>query len=228
MKTPSDKIIFIDIETVPLSPTLNEMPERLRGIWIELELKKRAKDEKREELPDYGFEDAAFRAEFSKIVCISVGRYDGAVTDEAFKTTSFASDNECEDLTNLSKVLIKYPSHILCAHNGKGFDYPFLARRYLINGLPLPKPLEIAGKKPWEIPLLDTKELWGFGARGPNDSPSLALLCAVFDVPTPKDDISGADVKRVYYEEKNLPRIARYCEKDVQALAAVYKKLAQR
>ena len=117
-------------------------------------------------------------------------------------------------------MLIKHfnsPDHILCAHNGKEFDYPYIARRGLINGLKLPKILDNSGKKPWEIKHLDTLELWKFGDY--KHYTSLNLLTAIFDIPSPKDDISGADVAKVYYTENDLPRIVKYCEKDVLALA---------
>jgi DNA polymerase elongation subunit (family B) len=112
---------------------------------------------------------------------------------------------------------------ILCGHNAKEFDFPYICRRLLIHGITLPAILDIAGKKPWEINHLDTMELWKFGDY--KAYTSLALLCHVFQIPTPKDDISGEDVARVYYEEKNLERIKIYCEKDVVALIQLLRKM---
>ena len=112
---------------------------------------------------------------------------------------------------------------LLCGHNAKEFDFPYICRRALINGLKLPELLNIAGRKPWEIAHLDTMELWKFGDY--KAYTSLPLLCHVFGIPTPKDDISGADVARVYYEEKDLPRISKYCEKDVVALIQLFLKM---
>jgi DNA polymerase elongation subunit (family B) len=110
---------------------------------------------------------------------------------------------------------------IICAgHNGKEFDFPYIARRSLINGLKLPVLLDIAGKKPWEIKHLDTMELWKFGDY--KHYTSIALLTEIFNIPTPKDDIDGSDVGRVYWEEKNLSRIVEYCQKDVLAVAQLY------
>jgi len=112
---------------------------------------------------------------------------------------------------------------ILCGHNAKEFDFPYICRRLLINGMKLPNVLDIAGKKPWEISHLDTLELWKFGDY--KAFTSLALLCHVFQIPTPKDDISGADVARVYYEEQDLERIKVYCEKDVVALIQLFLRM---
>jgi DNA polymerase elongation subunit (family B) len=142
---------------------------------------------------------------------------------------SFASDDERELLLDFKKLLEDLDERgdfMLCGHNAKEFDFPFIARRMLIHGIQLPKALDIAGKKPWEISHLDTMDLWKFGDY--KNYTSLALLCHVFKIPTPKDDISGADVARVYYEENDLKRIAIYCEKDVVALIQLFLKMQGR
>ncbi|MCB0780211.1 MAG: ribonuclease H-like domain-containing protein, partial [Flavobacteriales bacterium] len=113
--------------------------------------------------------------------------------------------------------------HWLCGHNGKEFDFPYIARRCVVNGVRLPRLLDIAGLKPWEVGHLDTMNLWSFGDR--KNFTSLALLTRILGIPTPKDDISGADVGRVYYEDGDLERIARYCRKDVVATAQLYLRL---
>ena len=135
---------------------------------------------------------------------------------------SFAHDDE-ETLLLQFKKLLDEREYILCGHNSKEFDIPYICRRMLINGISLPSVLDIAGKKPWEINHLDTLELWKFGDY--KAFTSLALLCHVFNIPTPKDDISGADVARVYYEEKDLKRIRQYCEKDVVALIQLLMRM---
>lgn len=89
----------------------------------------------------------------------------------------------------------------------------------LINGLKIPKVLQLSGKKPWEINHLDTMELWKFGDH--KHFTSLNLLAAIFDLPTPKGDLDGSKVREVYYQQKDLNRIARYCENDVITLAQV-------
>ena len=129
-------------------------------------------------------------------------------------------------LKQFSKLLedrYNTPYHILCGHNAKEFDFPYICRRMLVNGLKIPTILDIAGKKPWEVSHLDTMELWKFGDY--KSFTSLPLLCNIFIIPTPKVDISGADVARVYYEENDLERIKIYCEKDVVALIQVFLKM---
>lgn len=230
--TDLESILFLDIETVPAFRTLAEVPEALREIWIEQNAKKRKKKSEDEDgtpvaTDDSNYGDAGLRAEFGRIICISIGRFECGTEEAHFKTHSLSSDNEVEILSQFAKVLEKYPTHKLCAHNGKGFDFPFLGKRFLINGLPLPSQLDLMGKKPWDVPHIDTNELWSFGAKGPGGGASLKLLCALFGIPSPKDDISGADVRRVYYEENDLPRIVKYCEKDVVSLAKVYRRLVR-
>lgn len=229
-------ILFLDIETVPAYRTLADVPEDLREIWIESNAKKRRKKASEEEdesesvattdsSDEAGYETAGLKAEFGKIICVSLGRFEGGTTDEHFRVHSLSSHDEKEILVQLSKVLHKYPDYRLCAHNGKGFDFPFLGKRFLINGIPLPSQLNVMGKKPWDIPHLDTNEMWAFGARGAGTGAKLKLLCAVFGIPSPKDDIDGSEVRGVYYDEDNLARIVTYCEKDVVSLARVYKKM---
>lgn len=235
-----NEILFLDIETVPCFRKLDEVPVELRDLWVEIHgsKKKRKKPTKKKSEPDdtessedceeaessdSNYETAGYYAEFARIICISLGRFEGGIEDQHLKIHSLSSHNEKEILTSLSTIFERYSSFRLCAHNGKGFDFPFMGRRFLINHLPLPSQLNIMGKKPWDIPHIDTMDLWAFGSR--NNTVKLKLLCAVLGVPSPKDDIDGSMVRQVYYEENDLSRIVKYCEKDVVSLARVYKKL---
>jgi DNA polymerase elongation subunit (family B) len=211
------KVLFLDIETVPQFENYDDVPERLQKLWDT----KAGFLARNNETPEELYERAGIYAEFGKIVCISVGyMHEGAI-----RLKSFFSDNEVELLKEFTELLNQYyssPYQLLCAHNGKEFDFPYMARRLLINGLPLPSILNIAGKKPWEVQHLDTLELWKFGDY--KNYTSLNLLTAIFDIPTPKDDIDGSMVGNVYYVEKNLKRIKEYCEKDVVALTQVMRR----
>ena len=211
------KVLFLDIETVPQFENYDDVPERLQKLWDT----KAGFLARNDETPEELYERAGIYAEFGKIVCISVGyMHEGAI-----RLKSFFSDNEVELLKEFTELLNQYyssPYQLLCAHNGKEFDFPYMARRLLINGLPLPSILNIAGKKPWEVQHLDTLELWKFGDY--KNYTSLSLLTAIFDIPTPKDDIDGSMVRGVYYVEKNLNRIKEYCEKDVVALVQLMRR----
>jgi uncharacterized protein YprB with RNaseH-like and TPR domain len=180
----------------------------------------------REELtPEQAYDKAGIYAEFGKIVCISCGFVQSNSGITSIRMKSFYGDDEEKLLLEFCDMLNSHynsSSHILCGHNAKEFDFPFIARRLLIHGIDLPHALNIAGKKPWEIPHLDTMELWKFGDF--KHYTSLSLLCHIFHVPTPKDDISGADVGRVYWEEGDLERIMIYCQKDVVALIQLFLK----
>lgn len=222
-KVQLDKVLFLDIETVPQVYQFNTLDEKSKGLFEAKTRFMQKEDKLFEQLYD---ERASIYAEFGKIVCISVGIVSETRTGKQMRLKSFYHDDE-ETLLKQFKALLddRYnsPFHILCGHNAKEFDFPYICRRMLINGISLPAVLDIAGKKPWEISHLDTMELWKFGDY--KAYTSLALLCHVFQIPTPKDDISGADVARVYYEENDLERIKVYCEKDVVALIQLFLRM---
>ncbi|NQY66910.1 MAG: 3'-5' exonuclease [Flavobacteriales bacterium] len=206
-------VLFLDIETVPRYPNYTDAPEGLQELWAK---KTKYEREEHQTPEDYFAERAGIIAEFGKIICISIG----FSASGKLRLKSFYGDDEKELLYNFIEMMDQHYSqskYMLCAHNGKEFDFPYIARRALINGLRLPKILDIAGKKPWEINHLDTMELWKFGDY--KNYTSIALLANVFGIPTPKDDINGSDVARVYWKDKDLDRIVIYCQKDVVTVA---------
>ena len=207
-----ENVLFLDIETVPGVYNYQDLPKDKQLLWDQ----KSAYFQKDGVTAEDVYERAGIYAEFGKIVCISVGFVAQKAGERVLRLKSFCGDDEktvLEDFCNLLNSYYDSPKYILCGHNAKEFDFPYMARRMLINGLRLPSLLNIAGKKPWEINHLDTMELWKFGDF--KNFTSLNLLANVFDIPTPKDDISGKDVAKVYYEDKDLERIATYCQKDV-------------
>ncbi len=209
------KVLFLDIETVPQVYDYKELPERGKELW---DKKTRFLQERDGLTSEEVYERAGIYSEFAKVAVISVGMVVQKDGEYQIRLKSFGSSDEKEVLQQFNDLLNSYynrDNYYLCAHNGKEFDYPFLARRMLINGLKLPLLLDIAGKKPWEIKHLDTMELWKFGDY--KHYTSLELLTYVFDIPTPKDDIDGSQVARVFYEEGDIDRIMTYCEKDVVA-----------
>jgi DNA polymerase elongation subunit (family B) len=218
-----ENILFLDIETVPQTYSYKDIDAKTKELF-DSKVRFRLNDENTyDELYE---RNAAIFAEFGKIVCVSVGFVRENNMERSIRLKSFYHDDEKTLLIQFKKLLEEHynsPFHVLCGHNAKEFDFPYLCRRMLINGVSLPNILNISGKKPWEIKHLDTMELWKFGDF--KAYTSLALLCHVFEIPTPKDDISGADVARVYYEENDLERIARYCEKDVAALIQLFLRM---
>lgn len=211
-----EKVLFLDIETVPQTYDYKKLDEKSKELF---DAKTRFLQNDQKSFNDLYNDRAGIYAEFGKIVCISVGFLNETSTGKQIRLKSFYHDDEETLLLQFKKLLDEHyntPYHILCGHNAKEFDFPYICRRMLINGIALPEILNIAGKKPWEINHIDTMELWKFGDF--KAYTSLALLCHVFKIPTPKDDISGADVARVYFEENDLERIKVYCEKDVVAL----------
>ncbi len=213
-----EHVLFIDIETVPQHQNLTDAPVTIQKLWT----KKAGQIGKEGETAESLYTRAGIYAEFGKIICISAGKMFRKGKERAYRVKSYAGDDEKTILEEFSLMLTAFmtnPMHKLCAHNGQEFDFPYIARRMLINGLPLPSVLDIAGSKPWEVKevMLDTLQLWKFGDY--KHYTSLELLCAIFNIPTPKDDIDGSQVGDVYFKEYDIQRIARYCEKDTFAIA---------
>ena len=230
MKNELQKIMFLDIETVPQTSDFSELPDDLAHLWedkFNLIHKRMPEKYSEETTAAEGFNTSAgIYSEFGKIVCISVGFIFFQGETMHFRTKSFSGDDEKLILTEFTELIHKFcttKEHTLCGHNIKEFDIPYICRRMLINGLKLPTILNISGKKPWEISFIDTLELWKFGDY--KNYTALKLLTAVFGIPTPKDDIDGSQVAEVYYKEKNVSRIALYCQKDVVATAQVFLRL---
>ncbi|WP_162343301.1 3'-5' exonuclease [Cyclobacterium salsum] len=212
-------ILFLDLETISGAKSLEELPPRLQEEW-----KKKARFIPGQEEKDPGdlyFEKAGIYAEFGQIICIGVGYFTYRKEEDLlqYRTKSFAAETEHEMLWAFRELLCKR-DWTLCAHNGKEFDIPYLCRRMLINQLPLPEVLQLAGKRPWEIRHLDTLELWKFGDY--KHYTRLDLLAALFDIPSSKDGIDGSGVNSAYYADNDLPAIRHYCLRDVAVTARIY------
>lgn len=219
-----NQILFLDIETVACTDNYHSLNERLKAQWA-----RKAGYLKRDDLQsDEGFfhERAGIYAEFGKIVCIAVGKlYEKENGQLGLKTKVYANDNEKTLLEEFKSMVEKIdPTTLkLCAHNGKEFDFPYISRRMLVNGISLPDTLNLMGKKPWEVAHLDTMEMWKFGDY--KHYTSLDLLASIFGIPTSKDGIDGSQVNEVYYKEKNLEKIKKYCVSDVIVMVQLYLRL---
>jgi uncharacterized protein YprB with RNaseH-like and TPR domain len=211
-------ILFLDIETVPQEERWSDLSQELQELF-----EKKTKYQRKDEFTAEEFyERAGIWAEFGKIICISVGYFVNVEESKQLRITSFFGDDEHKILTDFKVLLDKHftkKSNVLCAHNGKEFDFPFIARRMIVHRIDLPKKLNLFGKKPWEVPHIDTLELWKFGDY--KHYTSLKLLTSILGIPSPKDDIDGSEVAKVYYIEKNIERIVTYCEKDTVAVAQI-------
>src|SRR6056297_388739 len=216
-----EHILFLDIETVPQHQEFSELDGTAQLLWEQ----KTQYQRKDEFTPEEFYGRAGIWAEFGKIVCISVGYFAHKGEHRNFRVTSFHGD-ETQILKQFKQLLQDHFSqvkHLLCAHNGKEFDFPYIARRMVINGINLPYKLDLFGKKPWEVPHLDTMELWKFGDF--KHYTSLKLLAYVLGIPSPKEDMDGSMVKDVFYKENDIDRIVTYCELDVVTTAQVFLRL---
>ncbi len=214
-------ILFIDIETVPQQPNYQSLTENEKDFW-DYKAKFLVKDKQSAE--DI-YSRAGIYAEFGKIIVVSLGWFAGKGENAHLRVKTLVNDDEAELLKELVEILVKVDNSetVLCGHNIKEFDVPYICRRILIHGLKLPDMLDVSSKKPWQTPYLDTLEMWKFGDR--KHYAKLALLAHIFDLPTSKDDIDGSMVGEIYHEEKDLARIAKYCEKDVILTCQLYLKM---
>lgn len=216
-----ENILFLDIETVPEVYNYDSLDEIKQTLWAD-----KTKYLRKEEFtPQEFYEKAGIWAEFGKIVCISVGYFVINGSQRTFRITSYHGEehNILTSFKNLLETHFENPRKLLCAHNGKEFDFPYIARRMIIKGISLPNKLNLFGKKPWEIPHIDTLDLWKFGDY--KHYTSLKLLTNILGIPSPKDDIDGSQVAKVFYEENDIDRIITYCEKDTIAVAQILLKL---
>jgi 3'-5' exonuclease len=219
-----NNILFLDIETVPQYNDYKNLPAEWQELWNTKSngLLKYHEGETNESL----YPRAGIYAEFGKIVCISCGVLQGDSENRKIILKSFSGDDEKLLLLQFGDMLNKWSAgeqKFLCAHNGKEFDFPYLCRRMIIHNIPIPSLLNISGKKPWEVTHLDTLELWKFGDF--KSFTSLNLLAHTLGIATPKDDIDGSMVWKVYWEEKNLQRIVTYCQKDVVTVVQILLRM---
>ncbi|OIO12102.1 MAG: 3'-5' exonuclease [Flavobacteriaceae bacterium CG1_02_35_72] len=215
LNTPLQKILFLDIETVPEVESFDKLSDEKQQLFTD-----KTEYQRKEDLSvETFYQRAGIWAEFGKIVCISVGYFVAVNKARQFRVTSFIGE-EFKILSDFKTLLDQHfnqKDQMLCAHNGKEFDFPYIARRMVINRISIPEKLNLFGKKPWEVPHLDTLELWKFGDY--KHYTSLKLLANILDIPSPKDDIDGSEVAEVFYKEKNANRIKIYCEKDTITVA---------
>ena len=221
---PLNRLLFIDIETVPLFATHSELSDEMKKLW---DYRTHRYKPEETSLEDYFFEKAGVYAEFGKIICISLGFFAPHKTENEyqFRVKSLYGNDEktiLSDFIDLLKGFFPNKNTYLCGHNIIEFDVPFLCRRLIINGLNIPDIINISNKKPWEIPFIDTLKIWKFGDY--RNQTSLHLLCTVLNIPTPKKNMEGSEVATVYWHENNLERIKEYCQKDVVATARLILK----
>lgn len=216
-----ENVLFLDIETVPLYANFYELDDTSKLLWDQ-----KTKYQRKDEFsPEEFYDRAGIWAEFGKIICISVGYFVFKGDNRNFRITTFhgEEDSILKEFKILLETHYNKSYHLLCAHNGKEFDFPYIARRMIIHKIDIPFKLNLFGKKPWEVPHLDTLELWKFGDY--KHYTSLKLLTNVLEIPSPKDDIDGSEICRVFYEENDIDRIVTYCQKDTIAVAQIILRL---
>ena len=221
-------ILFIDIETVPVFHSFSGLSDALKKEWIRKAGTLKHVAPENADPADLFTEKAGVFSEFAKVIVIGIGSLYQLNGAWKMRLKALMGDDETGLLIEFSQVLERFAKQHsdfrFCGHNIKEFDIPFLCRRMVINGLPLPFSMQLYGKKPWEVTHLDTLELWKYGDY--KNFTSLSLLATVLGIPSPKSDIDGSMVAGVYWEENDLARIGKYCLQDVLTSAKVYLKVA--
>lgn len=216
------KILFLDIETVPLNRKFEDLSVDDQTLF-----EKKARLQQKDNLsPSEYYKNAGIWAEFGKIICISTVHIRKKEKDAELVLKSFYGHEEHQILQEFNTYLnqnFHSSSHLLCAHNGKEFDFPYLARRMIINKISIPEVLNLFGKKPWQIRHLDTMDLWKFGDY--KHYTSLDLITSVLGISPLETDLRGKDVRHVYYEKNDLERIVRHCERDATSVFRVFLRL---
>ena len=216
-----NRLLIIDIETVPERPSYEMLSDDWKKLWFEKVAKSLPADRTVE---DFYEDRAGIMAEFGKVICISLGYFDH---EDNFYVKAIYGHDERQLLSEFLDLLFKTDivnnKWFFCGHNIKEFDIPYLCRRLLINGLPLPPFLDFQNMKPWETNLIDTFQYWRFGDY--KNYTSLNLLAASLGIESPKNDIDGSMVADVYYKTNDgLQRIANYCCQDVIAVAQIMRR----
>jgi DNA polymerase elongation subunit (family B) len=215
---PANRLFYLDVETASEKQFYSELSPSWQALWRQKATRIDASKD-----PEELYPKAAIYAEFGKIVCISIGSIDEK--NNELRITSFYGFDERKILLEFSGWAVEFLSNqsVLAAHNGKEFDFPWIARRLAIQGIPIPKPFRLFGKKPWETPHIDTLELWKCGDY--KHYTSLELLATAFDIQSPKSQLNGEKIHKAFWEEEDLAGIASYCAADVETLARLIGKL---
>ncbi|HTO17246.1 MAG TPA: 3'-5' exonuclease [Edaphocola sp.] len=220
--------LIIDIETVSNHKDFEEISSPLKKQWERKASFLRLSETEQLNPHQSYFNHAGIYAEFGKIICIGIGFVQDK--EKQIRIKMIANHNEKALILEFFQLIIDIEKKIqkpiiLCGHNIKEFDLPYICRRALVHGIPLPKSLKLSGLKPWQILHQDTLELWRFGDY--KHYTSLDLLAQILNIPSSKTDIDGSEVNNVYWNENDLQRISDYCAKDIFTTALVYLRLSR-
>ena len=230
INVPLNKILFLDIETVGCQPNFETLVEKNEALAFQFKnyfdwFQKRFAEDGAKDFAEMFVNRSALVPEFAKIACISMAFVN---EDGSIKMQSFSGKDEVDILKKTQAVLRKIGSlnYFICGHNVKGFDIPMLAKRMMINGILPPKMLPSYDTKPWEVKAIDTKDVWQYGSFG--SIASLELMCVSLGIESSKNmDVTGNKVHQAYWIDDNIDGITKYCERDVEVLIDVIKKLIE-
>ena len=213
------KLLFFDIETCGRYRNFEDLEREdptLAEAWKSKATRMGAADP-----VSFYREKVALFPEYGRIACLSYGVHREGVT----QIRSVTAENEQELMKKLYALFLKATNSDLIptGWNIKNFDIPWLQRKFLMHGMEIPACVASFNRKPWEVNILDLKELWkGFSNLEVNFEEAVLSM----GINTPKSDIDGSKVHSCYWAGEH-DRIATYCEKDVQAMIELGIKIAK-
>ncbi len=213
-------VLYLELATAGRYRTLEEAPPGYQRLWGEW-------NAWREEQPDFG--RAALYAEFGQVVGMSLGYHLEDGPQEEFRISSWVGDEAAilGEFLRVVKSLTKSKRRLrICSHNGKSFDFPYLSKRLVARELELPEVMNIVGMKPWELPHLDTLELWRHGG-GRRSYVGLELLAMTLGIELPYAWMDGSDIHTLFWsqEREEWERIGRQGALEVYLTAQVLRRL---
>lgn len=209
-----DKLLFFDIETHRVVD-YKDAPQLLKNAW---EDHLWDHDEFKSVEDSYN-EKAGLYAEFSKVICISMG-YEQS--NGEFKVSSLIGKNEKDILEKFSYMCAQFKDagYSLIGHNILKFDIPYLCKRYIINGMKIPVWINSMGLKPWEVSHRDTMDMWKFGDW---KNTSLQVIASCLGIPSKTTEITGQNMYTKSIDELDFEMLKVYCEEDVKVDYKIYK-----
>ena len=211
------KMLFFDIETAGAEETFKDKLQKdPEGAHI---FEKKVGRLGFNDVDSGYFVKSGLFPEFGRIVCVSYGMWvNGEIR---IATVSDESERDiCQKIANLFHTAYT-KDYVPVGWNIKNYDVPWLFRKMLMHGIQVPYLLNSFGKKPWEMNLIDLKEMWKGGS---NLDVTFEEACYAMGIANPKNVLGGENVHGSYHEG-DLPTIVEYCEADVRSMIQLVEKI---
>ena len=223
-------LVYFDIETAGNYKDLNTLKSNdIRGYDLfmrKIERKSSALEDWKCDVNQVYLDKSSLMPEFGRVVCVSIATIQTIDNVENMKIMSFYDEDEEILINKVQKVFTKISNKTnlgLCGFYIKGFDIPWLNRKFLKYNLPIPRVLATFNVKPWDMNIVDLAEVWR--NSGTLEPTSFDEMLYVLDIKSPKSIMVGKDVHSKYWIDKDIDKIKEYCEADVLSCVEASKKI---